>query len=204
MNRCVSKECAWVKVLPIIFRPGYLKIVESFWKEQQIGSYFTLETPFQLPKKGNHSSGKEKNLSLEKWVSPRDPYNGCYWDKHWRQLHNVSCLGLISLLFYIYVVYLEKRVCHLKIVVVDFETYLKLRREGVSELLLCRTLPFTSLWSAVCLMSVLWELSKAVIIQSPSFVLSKQTICQNFKANVRYHYIEMHLVMSNLDIRLCS
>lgn len=29
MNSCASEECTWVEVLPVMFRPGYLKAVES-------------------------------------------------------------------------------------------------------------------------------------------------------------------------------
>lgn len=60
--RCVSEECAWVEALPVMFRPGCLKIAESFGEDQQIGSYFRFQTPFQLLKLGNHISGRERSL----------------------------------------------------------------------------------------------------------------------------------------------
>lgn len=73
----------------------------------------------------------------------------------------------------------------LKITIVDFETE-KRRYLWDSYLGL---FPLT-LWFALCLLSILPKLSKAVLIQPPAFVLSKETICQNIKAKVRYHCIE--------------
>lgn len=60
------------------------------------------------------------------------------------------------------------------------------------------------LWFALCLLSILPELSKAVLIQPPAFMLSKQTICQNIKAKSEVPLHRKDQFMSNIDIRLCS
>lgn len=60
MTGCGSRECVWVKVVPVMCGLGCLKMVESFLEVQQTGNYFRFESPFQLPEQGGHSSGKRK------------------------------------------------------------------------------------------------------------------------------------------------
>lgn len=51
-----------MEVLLVMFRPGCLKIAESFGEDQQLGSYSRFQTPFQFLKLGNHISGKERSV----------------------------------------------------------------------------------------------------------------------------------------------
>lgn len=49
--RCVSEECAWVEVLPVMFRPGCLKIA-SFWGGPTNRKLFQVSDSFSASKAG--------------------------------------------------------------------------------------------------------------------------------------------------------